>query len=445
VPRLESASKFWSGELRNGGIDMRWGERGTYGRSAWIPGDQTKLEALIEARRAEGFAVVAGDRNASAPIVRWSRRYASSSAFVEITLDGRNLHVRRGSDEPVEHELHINRFSAQEIAERLAEVERSRGLVLVGETLPIFDAGPLPAATNPQLVAQCLATPDDPAVWAVYADWLIAHGDVRGELAALISRNEGAERMVALRPGLFGGHRDLVDCLEITAYRFGFPSEIVFTVPRGDALQATLAAVLELPMFELLDRVNAHYLPIDYATIVAAIAASPLARSLRRLELGTGFSSAAPLGPIAELTGLRELHCSTFPDDHPTLRTLIASLDSVHDATSFAGGRLPSLERLELVSTSIVGLDVILDHARVPELRHLRIASPPSEHLIELLARSTALPYLRTLDLGKLPLPPSASRRLADDAARFRHLERIIVGPHRGGRLARALPNLRTA
>src|SRR5262245_11729153 len=40
-------------------------------------------------------------------------------------------------------------------------------------------------ARDPALEAQCRASPDDPAPWAVYADWLIERGDPRGEIAAL--------------------------------------------------------------------------------------------------------------------------------------------------------------------------------------------------------------------------------------------------------------------
>ncbi len=448
MPRLESASKFWSAELRHAGvIEMQWGELGSSGRRGQIPGDQAKLDALIAKHLGEGFAIVGTSRNeAYVPLARWTRRYELGDETLEITLDGTSVCVRR-DDASVEREDHKNAEVARDIAERLVKSAAKRGLQLASETLPIAGAA-LDATSNPALAAMCRAAPDDPAPWAVYADWLIAHDDARGELAALTVANEGTERSIALRHALFGGSSELADRVAITDYRFGFPTEIAVHGHAGDDLARMVAGVLALPLFELLSSLRITMTSGGHATditaIVAAIADSQHAATLLDLDMRTLYSrpDAYPLARLCELTGLVSLRCAKSPGDHAALRTLhLERLSS--DVTS----QLPNLGLLEYegmpMSSAILQL---FSRTDLPSLRHIRaVNTMVTADAIAIMAASPLLRQLSTLELHGQPLSPGAARQLADDAAAFRHLEQLVVPDHRGGRIARALPNMRVA
>src|SRR6185503_5293380 len=90
------------------------------------------------------------------------------------------------------------------------------------------------AERNRQLEEQCRAAPNDPAPWAVYADWLLERHYLRGELAAMRVRGKEAEAEAMFRASkadLFGGDEDLRNAVEITAYRYGFPCAATITLP----------------------------------------------------------------------------------------------------------------------------------------------------------------------------------------------------------------------
>src|SRR5262249_26023215 len=106
--------------------------------------------------------------------------------MLEVTLDGRRVYQRRNDLEEPRLAVHPTPEAAREIAERIVQRAVDAGMILVGETGPLVSTFTLEAARDPELVRLCRSAPDDPAPRAVYADWLMAHGDVRGELAALV-------------------------------------------------------------------------------------------------------------------------------------------------------------------------------------------------------------------------------------------------------------------
>jgi uncharacterized protein (TIGR02996 family) len=425
---------------------MQWGELGSKPRRGQVAGDQAKLDALIKKHLGEGFAIVEAAHDAVyVPLARWTRRYERGDQTLEITLDGTSVCVRR-DDASVEREDHKNADVARDIAERLVNAATKRGLQLASETLPIAGTA-LETTSNPELAAMCHAAPDDPAPWAVYADWLIAHGDARGELAALTVANEGTERSIALRHALFGGSSQLADRVAITDYRFGFPTEIAVHGQSGEDLARMVAGVLALPLFELLSSLRITMTSghaSDIAGIVDAIADSQHAATLRDLDMLALYSrpDAYPLARLCELTGLVSLRCAKSPGDHAALRTLhLERLSS--DMTS----QLPDLGLLEYggmpMSSAILQL---FSRTDLPALRHIRaVNTMVTADAIAIMAASPLLRQLSTLELQGQPLSPGAARQLADDAAAFRHLEQLVVPVHRGGRIARALPNMRVA
>ena len=449
MPRFELGTKFWIADVSHNEISIRWGEIGTTGKTVKLPRRRdavAKLDELIAAKLAEGYKAV-GEPVVVPAQARLTRRYEADGAVLEVTLDGRRVYQRRADDEPADLVVHPTADDARDIAERIARAAVASGMVLVRETSPVA-AMQLEAASNPELLAQCRAAPDDPAPHAVYADWLIAQGDIRGELAARTASDEPSaiESLLARRLALFGGRAELAVLVEIVGYRFGFPSAVQIRAAARERFADLVGAVLELPLFELLDQLEIDaYAPMT--DVVATLARSSHASAIRRLALGILDATAGPL--LRELRALRELQMAGPPSDHPELRELRLWFDaSALDALVRAA--LPKLERLELVPSHAIELDdgprlrallAVLDRTDLPCLRHLGI--DPDERVIPALARSAVVRQLTSLDLSREPLTPTAGRLLADDAAAFRHLERIDVGRHRGSRLARELPNVR--
>lgn len=455
MPRLELGTKFWIADVVHGGVQIRWGEIGTAGKSVRratpAGGERAKLDELIAARLAEGYAPA--DAPVAPPPIeaRWTRRYKDAFGIVEVTLDGRRVCQRRSADEPPEFVVHKTADDAREIAERIATTAVDRGMTLVLDTSPMADPAKLVVASNPELVAQCRAAPDDPAPWAVYADWLFAQGDLRGELAARVNGGDpsSAQSMRARWFALFDERAELGEAVQITGFRFGFPSAIVVaSVSQHDRLDELVAGVLELPLFELLAALRIPRVYAGTTGVIEAIARSPHAATLRELEVGNTHADSGP--PLLRLTGLRALTIGGLPRDHPTLQKLVLFVHHASDLEALARVALPALEQLELrvladrgyiLNEAALALAAVFARTDLPALRHLALV--PVQAAIAALASSPLLRQLRTLDLASEPLTASAARQLADDAAAFRHLERIDVGPHRGGRIARELPNVR--
>lgn len=383
---------------------------------------------------------------------RWTRRYQGHGSSLEVTLDGRRVTQRR-CNERAEVEVHDTLEEARDIAERIAANAVAHGGVLVHETTPALDAT-VETASNPELAARCRAAPEDPAPWEAYADWLRSRGDVRGELAALVRANDpsAVERMLALRLALFGGHVELVDSVELSHHRFGFPTTADVKFRSGDyRWKERIEALLALPLVELLDTLHIGdayemKVEINWFAVLDTITSSHHATTLRELRFEGGYTD---LTAVVNLTALETFGVGALPRPiaHPTLRRLFVVMSHGDEIGMAATSMLPKLVHLEIncagSQPDLAQVQALID-ADLPALRHLGLVRQiTDEQLVSALGRSRLLPQLRTLALGPLPLTPTAARCLADDAARFRHLERVEVGPHRNERLARELPSLR--
>ena len=159
-------------------------------------------------------------------------------------------------------------------------------------------------AVNEALERELEAHPEDETRWLVYADWLQAQGDLRGELITRQHRGTGFEDFVAEHADqLFGSCAD-----ELRGG--GQIPELVVEWRHGFVVGATLQALnperavnlgelvqrlLPLPVCRFLRRVSFGLNPQvtqygeqqnDYAPVVNALIASPQLARLQRLEFG---------------------------------------------------------------------------------------------------------------------------------------------------------------
>jgi|GEM_PF-5371811 len=275
--------------------------------------------------------------------------------------------------------------------------------------------------------------PDDPALFAVYADWLQQAGSARGELAAVqLAREAGDDQKLAAReaelldehaaivrgPAQADGYRIEDHCNEVT-YRGGFWRAITFSGPLR-----VLQALVAHPSARLLHSLAVGYLDgttDDYAPAVAAIAAAhlPVLRVLRLGDVPEGQSALAGFGDrtcgslaalaaaCPRLETLRLL-CPRFElGAHPTLRTLDARLGATPDSVArLADAQLPALAALDL------GFETLED-AMYPELRWSLTTLDP-------------VPGSRALTVRLWPMPPEgdlAERLVERGAARFAGVE----------------------
>jgi uncharacterized protein (TIGR02996 family) len=300
------------------------------------------------------------------------------------------------------------------------------------------------------LEAACRAAPDDPVPWGVYRDWLIAQGDMRGELAARIAAGEAEATALgaARRRHLLGGPQ-----IEITRWRHGFP----IAARLRDDLERIAPALLAKPFAVFIDSLRFGLSGTRNDTwepVLAAVAASPQAAHLRELRFDDfsrtdaelswvafgDFSAAWRMLPRLETLVIKSGAGGTLGEiDLPELRRFerISGGLSGRELASIASARWPKLEHLELwtgsadygANTTVADLLPILAGEGLPTLRHLGIVnSELVDALIEPLARSPLLTRLLSLDLSKGILARAGAARLVEQAAAFRHLSVIELG-----------------
>lgn len=325
-----------------------------------------------------------------------------------------------------------------------------------------------PADANEKLAAVVDAG-SDPSAPTVYADWLSAHGDVRGELAAIQQRlvlTPGDKALKAAERELFTKHRDAFlgplhgfgDMLKLTwANGFIETARLANTSERYDGggdERITVPALLE----RLLDHPSARFLreltvgivtfeDNDYRQVIAALGKRRLP-ALKKLFLGDFTSeetelSWSSLGPVEPLCGaapnletliLRSGNISLGKLVFPKLKTFTVESGGFHDLKSVCAAQWPSLERLELqvgqsqygAETKVKAVAPLLDGAGLPRLVHLGLANSEfGADVVTLLAGSKLLAQLESLDLSKGTLGDEGAHLLASYAPAFAHLETL--------------------
>lgn len=346
------------------------------------------------------------------------------------------------------------------------------------EETPRFVPGHV--AVNDVLERELEAHPDDEARWLVYADWLQAQGDLRGELITRQHRGTGFEDFVAEHADhLFGSCAD-----ELRGG--GQIPELVVEWRHGFVVGATLQALnperavnlgdlvqrlLPLPACRFLRRVSFglnHQVTQygerqnDYAPVVNALIASPQLARLQRLEFGVqepeiDEDSGEPeaLHPWGDLSALwphvPKLRALLVKGSGgvlgelvlPELREVAFQLDAEEQEVfnEIVAGTWPKLERFELWDFG-VELEPLLHVLASLPLTHLALPfSPQLGPLLQALVRSPLLKRLQVLDVHDAVLAGPTLDWLISHLAEFKHLKRLdlsgAVDPHEAHALAK--------
>ena len=298
----------------------------------------------------------------------------------------------------------------------------------------------MPTTDEEALLAQVLAAPDDDAPRLVYADFLTAQGDPRGEFISLQCRlaaapDDEARRVLRIAENkLLAAHserwseglRRVVPGASIKIeFRRGFLE--VVTLPLH-ALDDLAPLFREAPLLRRL-RVDAP--PFLGQTLtppsLAGRLSSPLLRRVGELELrlaALGNAGAIELGLSAQLAGLRSLQLQASAWPMPMMERTVpvyAGPPASHlldDAGAIALARSPHLTQLRHLdlagnSVGVEGVRALLD-AGWP-LEHLDLSgnAPLDEAVVHALAEAGSLAGLRTLRLSGLQLRPATIEALA--------------------------------
>ena len=318
---------------------------------------------------------------------------------------------------------------------------------------------------HPELEAQCLASPDGEAPWLVYADWLLAHADPLGEVAALAAHDVGGATRLLRRV-----YRELIppeNWRVDVEFRYGFVRHVLVKVETDasgyvavdaadDELAGLVKRVLLSPACRFVDSLQLGLARTvgyenDWGPTLAAICESVQAPTLRTLRFDA-YSyteceiSWVPYGDLAfawpQLPSLELLHIRAGLGgnlgtlDLPNLRTFIRETGGLMraDLQAVLARPRPRLAHLELWTGTVqYGSEITLDDLQpifdahgLPALRHLGIVnSELSDNLVQALVASRVLGQLESLDLSRGIAAAAFTEQLVRNAPRFRHLAEI--------------------
>lgn len=458
--------RFWEITLNGARVEMKWGAidgaAQTFGRTFPTEGEaETFAERQIIAQRERGYVEstpVAVVDVAPEVTAQRHQRFEDSASYVEVTQEGAKLTVRGGrivgGKDVVDRErLHVQNYAhvgAASVAfdERCARIRHGGARAIEPEPTHAFHA-------NPELEAQCEASPDASGAWTVYADWLIAHGDARGEIAALqqAHRTTEAKRILGTHLRELCGTDSGTLAFE---YRHGFAVSATITVaPESEPLEDVVRAVLASPMGRFLENLRFGLADAagdnDWSPTIHAVGDSPRGPRVRSLAFDHYDHGDSELSWVAfgDFSGAwRKL---------PALERLVIKsgaggelgrieLPNLVSLTRISGGLShaeldaivcadwPKLARLELwcggedhgAEATLGVLAVLLAAHRLPVLAHLGICNCELvDELIPELARSELLPRLTSLDLSKGTMSRDGAAALVVHADAFRHLAAI--------------------
>lgn len=309
------------------------------------------------------------------------------------------------------------------------------------------------ASTREELEARIRERPDDHEAHLVLADLLQSEGDALGQLITL--QHEGAAAgFLEAHPALWGEVGAEREHLGWQRWRWGFLRAVTLTHEFDRPLEDVLAALLDAPVGRFLEELTVGLASRDSENFYGGVCELIGARStaLRSLFLGD-FSSdeselnwshlgnAEPLwrgAPYLERLVLRSGSMSLGAIVAPALRsftTITGGLDA--DAVrSIASAQWPKLETLSLqfgrpdygATDDLSLVRPILDARGLPGLKHLGLTNAQfTDALCRELVASRVLPQLESLDLSMGTMGEEGARVLLDNAARFGHLERLVI------------------
>jgi uncharacterized protein (TIGR02996 family) len=382
--------------------------------------------------------------------------YVRNAERWEVRQEGLSLITRVGSGPE-----HIERFASQDVAWRqfVQRVREHIDLGFVPEQSDDEDEDgeapkPAPPARGEELEAAILERPEDRSVYAVYGDWLLAHGNPWGELMMLQlngKKNDAEGCLEKLMPLLFDDtfeaarYRDLA----VTAWRWGFVRGARLRGQDGASLKLheLIPRFLRLPIARALQR-----LELGEGTsqrCVEALGFSPRMPLLREVSVGTSYGGPLDLGPIRdwlehvetlELSG-QELtmgHEAPARLKHLAVKTNIQSLDALIGALHNNN----TVTTLDLTSCDLGPSTLGLCAERLRALKTLVLEGKDPDRILMLSEATMLLWKLECVRFTAVRL--ETMRQLATVATAFSALPRIEVScaPALKSHVARALADL---
>lgn len=338
--------------------------------------------------------------------------------------------------------------------------------------------------TDAKLEALVHDAATDEGAWQVYADALLAAGDVRGEIisAGIRDRREEIPRLIEIHEDeLWGPAKSVVAGLafdeatwtggwqgakpqaidvafDYSLSRYGMVDTVQVEGLDEEGLTAKeLGALLSCPLGRFVRLVKltlgeVFFGPSGQPNYDAVLGAMTRARplSLRCLEIEAGgyqlsWTNTGTLGPLLRVArNLEELtivhgriELGAEPVDLPKLRALHLESGGLPSSSVdvVATSSWPALERLTLFfGRKQYGGDAELRHlegilrrpSAFPSLRHLALCNAEfAPDILAAVVDSPLLPKLATLDLGKGILSDDDVGPLLAHASAFAHLERL--------------------
>lgn len=496
--RFEHPSgKFWSIDEAQRTLTVRWGASGTAGQRRDInvlagDGPRGKLRELVAKQLALGYVEVMNVADIVATIrehVRWYRLFeAGDGRSIAVAIDGDHVYEWRDGSREYTERRGPNFALAKDTVASIVEVAITQGMVLSDKSEPRVEADPdAKLVANPELEAQCRAAPDDPAPWAVYADWLMTQNDPRGEIAALRAQGKepDANALFAASAKHLLGDGDeyedveVHDAVTITSWRHGFACGATIKVDSDSDLQLDEATrrFLTLPFATFIDELRFGLAGMEsnnnWGPTIMAVTEAPHAEWMRVLRFDdftyqdqeiswTGFGNFSEAW--SKLPALEELRIRSGQGgilgtlDLPHLKKFVRVSGglSVEEILSITSATWPELEHLEIWfgrgqyngEGHAAHLTPIYAATGLPSLRHLGICNCEfSLAAIEGLLASPLLPQLRSLDLSSGIIAVRELEVLLANADKLGHLTSIDVSENyldepQVRQLQRALPNV---
>jgi uncharacterized protein (TIGR02996 family) len=519
VPRYEfvegTSSKFWEITLSGSSFTTTYGRIGTDGSvtlKEYDSPEQAKKEydKLIAAKVKKGYQLV-GDgggkpkatkakAEAEAPKAKKAskkaeapaeaskgggRRYefseGSSNKFWEVKIEGANvitIYGRIGSDGQTTLKEYDNPAQAKKEYDKLIASKEKKGYQLVSEG----SAGAAPVAKqarNPELEAQILSNPDDAEPYLVYADWLQAQGDPRGELITVQHQLADKPKDKALKKAeadllkaygdsflparvaeMLGQKKDNSrggDGRCEVVWRNGF----IHSARIGRESEDDDPHTVEELLADLLGHASAKFLQgltigalgvydeYDFGGVVKTLVkAKPrTVRSLFLAEFNYEYTelSWSHLGDVSKL-------CETMPDlENLTLRAGSMKLGAINlpklralkvvtggldkkNLQAICAAKWPALASLHVyLGTDNYGGNCklkdaapLLEGANLPKLRHLGLMNSEfTDEICRALPGSKILPRLESLDLSLGTMSDGGATALSENKQAFKHLKSI--------------------
>ncbi len=309
---------------------------------------------------------------------------------------------------------------------------------------------------NPELEQVILANPDDPAGYLVYADWLQAQGDPRGELIVLVERGRDDEARALIDEhaehflGPFARHRP--EELELT-WRHGFIRGATIGWEsfggNADECESHFDDFLGTDSCAFLEKLSLGPVPGDDIMSLGGLTNAidkHRPRMLRELYLGGigdwDISSTETYMPTCDaISSLRSLtlhggDISLHPIDLPELRSFAVETGSLRkdQLAIITRASWPALERLEIwfgdpnygATGGLADIAPILEGVGLANLRHLGLMNCSfADDIARALPDAAILPQLASLDLSMGNLSDAGLAAMLAAKQRFAHLAQL--------------------